>query len=86
MAEETTVIKISRETSIEIALEEAVSGVVDLIINIIYYYCSLNKRSAIYIGNLDAGQQSIPLISENKYIINLINILNTLQLYITRAS
>ena len=55
MAEETTVIKISRETSIEIALEEAVSGVVDLIINIIYYYCSLNKRSAIYIGNLDAG-------------------------------
>ena len=37
------------------ALEKAVSGVVDLIINIIYYYRSLNKRSAIYIGNLDAG-------------------------------
>ena len=37
-------------------------------------------------GNLDTGQQSIPLISENKYIINLINIPNTLQLCITRAS
>ena len=44
----------------EIASEEAVSGVVDLIIDIIYYHHSLNKRSAIYIGNLDAGQQSIP--------------------------
>ena len=38
----------------EIASEEAVSGVVDLIIDIIYHY-SLNKRSAIYMGNLDAG-------------------------------
>ena len=70
----------------ETASEEAVSGVVDLIINIIYHYCSLNKRSAIYIGNLNTGQQSIPLTSENKHIINLINIPNTLQLYITRAS
>ena len=62
----------------ETALEEAVSRVVDLIINIIYYHHSLNKRSAIYVGNLDTSQQSIPLTSENKYIINLINIPNTL--------
>ena len=55
MVEETTIIKVSRETSIKIALEEAVSKVVNLIINIIYYYYSLNKRSTIYIGNLDAG-------------------------------
>ena len=78
MAEEITIVKVSREISVKIASEEAVSGVVDLIINIIYYYRSLNKRSAIYMGNLDASQQSTPLISENKYIINLINILNTL--------
>ena len=44
----------------EIILEEAASKVVDLIIDMIYYHYSLNKRSAIYIGNLDAGQQSIP--------------------------
>ena len=53
MAEEITVIEASGETSIETASEEAVSGVVDLIINIIYYHHSLNKRSTIYIGNLD---------------------------------
>ena len=85
MAEEITVVEVSRETSVEIALKEAVSRVVDLIIDIIYYYCSLNKRSVIYMGNLNASQQSIPLISENKYIINLINIPNTLRLCITRA-
>ena len=78
MAEEITVVEVSGETSIEIASEEAVSGVVDLIINIIYHYHFFNKRSAIYIRNLDASQQSIPLISENKYIINIINILNIL--------
>ena len=39
----------------ETALEEAVSKVIDLIIDIIYYHRSLNKRSAIYIGNLNAG-------------------------------
>ena len=55
VAEEITVIEVSRETSIEIALEEAVSGVVNLIIDIIYYHHSLNKRSAIYMGNLDVG-------------------------------
>ena len=55
MAEEITIIEVSRETSIETASEEAVSGVVDLIIDIIYYHHSLNKRSAIYIGNLDAS-------------------------------
>jgi hypothetical protein len=53
--EEITAVKVSGETSIEIVSEEAVSRVVDLIINIIYYHHSLNKRSVIYIGNLDAG-------------------------------
>ena len=55
IAEEITIIEVSRETSVEIASEEAVSRVVDLIINIIYYHCSLNKRSTIYIKNLDAS-------------------------------
>ena len=55
MAEEITVVEISGETSVEIALEKAVSGVIDLIIDIIYYHRSLDKRSTIYIGNLDAG-------------------------------
>ena len=55
IVEEITIIEVSGETSIETALEEAVSKVVDLIIDIIYYYYSLDKRSAIYIGNLDAG-------------------------------
>ena len=78
VAEEITIVEVSGETSIEIALKEAVSKVVNLIIDIIYYYYSLNKRSIIYMGNLDISQQSIPLISKNKYIINLINILNIL--------
>ena len=56
MAEEITIIEVSRETFIEITLKKAVSGVVDLIINIIYYHCSFNKRSVIYIENLDASQ------------------------------
>ena len=86
VAEEITIIEVSRETFIETALEKAVFKVVDLIINIIYYHHSLNKRSTIYIGNLDISQQSIPLISKNKYIINLINIPNTLWLCIIRAS
>ena len=55
MAEEITIVEVSRETFMETALEEAVSGVVDLIINIIYYYHSLNKRSAIYIKNLNVS-------------------------------
>jgi hypothetical protein len=50
---EIAIVKVSKETSIEIALEEAASRVVNLIIDIIYYYRSLNKRSTIYIGNLD---------------------------------
>ena len=53
VAEEITVVEVSKETSIEIALEEVVSRVVDLIINIIYHHRSLNKRSIIYMGNLD---------------------------------
>ena len=53
VAEEITIVEVFRETFIEIALKEAVSGVVDLIINIIYYYYSLNKRSTIYVGNLN---------------------------------
>ena len=56
IAEEITIVEVSGETSVEIALKEAVSKIVDLIIDIIYYYCSLNNRSAIYMGNLDAGQ------------------------------
>ena len=55
MAEEITIVEVSGETSIKIALEEAVSRVVDLIIDIIYYYHSLNKRSTIYMGNLDVS-------------------------------
>ena len=55
VAEEITIVEVSGETSIKIALEEAVFRVVDLIIDIIYYYYSLNKRSIIYIGNLDAS-------------------------------
>ena len=53
VAEEITVVEVSREISVEIALEEVVSKIVNLIIDIIYYYHSLNKRSAIYIGNLN---------------------------------
>ena len=78
MAEEITIIEVSGGTSMEITLEEAVSKVVDLIINIIHHHHSLNKRSTIYIENLNINQQSIPLTSKNKYIINLINIPNTL--------
>ena len=55
MAEEITIIKVSRETSIKITSKEAVSKVIDLIINIIYYHHSLNKRSIIYMGNLNAS-------------------------------
>ena len=55
IAEEITVVEVSGETSIKIVLKEAVSRVVDLIIDIIYYYCSLNKRSTIYMGNLDVS-------------------------------
>ena len=55
VAEEITVVEVFRETSVKTALKEAVSGVVDLIINIIYYYRSLDKRSTIYMGNLDTG-------------------------------
>ena len=55
VAEEITVVEVSGETSVEIALEEAVSGVVDLIIDIIYYYCFFDKRSVIYVGNLDVS-------------------------------
>ena len=54
-AEEITAVKVFGETSVEIALEEVVSGVVNLIIDIIYYHYSFNKRSTIYIRNLDAG-------------------------------
>ena len=50
---EITIVEVSREISIKIALEEAVSKVVNLIIDIIYYHRSLNKRSVIYMGNLN---------------------------------
>ena len=55
VAEEITVVEVSGEISVKIASEEAVFGVVDLIINTIYHHHSLNKRSAIYVGNLDTG-------------------------------
>ena len=55
VVEEITVVEVSGETFMETTLKKAVSGVVDLIIDIIYYHHSFNKRSAIYIGNLDAG-------------------------------
>ena len=55
VAEEITIVEVSREISVKIISKKAVSGVVDLIINIIYYYHSLNKRSAIYVGNLNVG-------------------------------
>ena len=49
VAEELTIIEVSGEISAKIALDEAVFGVVDLIIDIIYYHYFFNKRSAIYI-------------------------------------
>ena len=55
VAEEITVVEVFGETSVKIALKETVSGVINLIINIIYYYHSLNKKSAIYVGNLNAS-------------------------------
>ena len=55
VAEEITIVEVFGETSVETTSEEAVSGVVDLIIDIIYHHRSLNKRSAIYIGNLDTS-------------------------------
>ena len=54
MAEEITIVEVSGKTSIEITLEEAASKMVDIIINIIYYYF-YNKRSAIHTGNLDTS-------------------------------
>ena len=53
VAEEITIVEVSGETFIKTALKEAVSKVVNLIINIIYHHYSLNKRSIIYVGNLD---------------------------------
>ena len=55
VAEEITIVEVSGETFVEITLKEAVSKVVDLIIDIIYYYYSLNKRSVIYVGNLNVS-------------------------------
>ena len=56
VAEEITVVEVFGETFIKIALKKTVSKVVELIIDIIYYYCFPDKRSAIYAGNLDASQ------------------------------
>jgi hypothetical protein len=55
VVKEITIIKVSREISIETALEEVVSKIVNLIIDIIYHHHSLNKRSVIYIGSLNAS-------------------------------
>ena len=56
VVKEITIIEVSGETSMETASEEAVSKIVNLIIDIIYYHHSLNKRSAIYMGNPDTSQ------------------------------
>ena len=55
VAEEITIVEVSGETSIKITLKKAASRIVDLIIDIIYYYHSYNNRSTIYMGNLDAN-------------------------------
>ena len=55
-AKEITIVEVSRETSIKTTLEKAAFRVVNLIIDIIYHHYSLNKRSTIYIKNLDTGQ------------------------------
>jgi hypothetical protein len=55
VVEEITIIKVFKETSIKTVSKEAVFKVVDLIINIAYYHCSLNKKSAIYIGSLNTS-------------------------------
>jgi hypothetical protein len=55
VAEEITIVEVFGETSVKITSKEAVSRVVDLIIDIIYHHHSLNKRSIIYVGNLNTG-------------------------------
>ena len=55
VAEKITIVEVSGETSVKTALKEAVSGVVDLIIDMIYHHHSLNKKSTIYMGNLNAS-------------------------------
>jgi hypothetical protein len=40
----------------ETASKEAVSKVINLIIHIIHHHRSFNKKSTIYIENLDASQ------------------------------
>ena len=55
MAKEITVVEVFKKISIKITLKEAVSEIVDLIINIIYHHRSLNKKSIIYIGNLNTN-------------------------------
>jgi hypothetical protein len=52
-AKEITIIEVSGETSVKITLEETASGVVDLIIDIIHHHHPYNKRSVIYMGNLN---------------------------------
>ena len=49
VVKEITIVEVSKETFIEIALEEIAFGVVNLIISIIYYSYSYNKRSIILI-------------------------------------
>ena len=55
IAKEITIVEVSRETFIKTTLKEAVFRVIDLIINIIYYYYSFNKRSTIYIENINTN-------------------------------
>jgi hypothetical protein len=48
VAEEITIVKVSGEISVKTALEEAASGVVDLIIDTIHHHRFLDKGEAPY--------------------------------------
>ena len=55
MEEEIIIIEVFGEIFIKTASKEAVSRVVNPIKDIIYYHRFHNKRSAIYMGNLNAS-------------------------------
>jgi hypothetical protein len=54
-AKEITIVEVSKKTSIEITLEEAASGVIDLVVGVIYHHRPYNKKNAIYAENLDTN-------------------------------
>ena len=60
MVEEITIVEVSGETFIKIALEETAFRVINLIYYYYYYYyssssSSYDKRNIIYMGNLDTS-------------------------------